>query len=243
MPLSTLTGGGTWNPLRLPGLLGWFNVNPDFVTIDGTPNVLTWRSRHSAALTLTAGGGPGWLPNGWGTAIPAIDMSQASSDVLSTTTASIVAPGNATDAPFSLFCTFQPTVVADHTIACWQAAAGNSLSCLRMNNSGTGVLRYRRTDAAASNVDVDGTSELGFFRHRVGVLFTGTSVSIYLDGAIEVGPTASNVGALTCDTFKIGSGPGIDAFTGLVQDVVVMNQAVTPADYLAYYNWSRRTVG
>ena len=243
--LSTLTGGGTWTPRRLPGLVTWLNAARNSVVLNATNEVTTWNSSGSDSLSVASTGTdePDWDPSGWGSGIPAIAMSQLGATALTSTTAGIVNPGSGTDVPFSLFCTVQPTVVADHTIACWQDSVGTSLSSLRMNNSGTGTLRYRRTDAAASSVDVDGTTGLGFFRHRIGVLFAGTTVSIYLNGAVEVTAASSNVGALTPDTFKVGSGPLIDAFTGLVQDVVIMNRLVSVADYLAYYNWSRRAFG
>lgn len=241
--LSTLSGIGTWTPRRLPGLVAWFNATRNDVVLNATDEVTTWNATGGQSVTSTGADDPAWLPNGWGQGVGGLNMTNGTSAITSTA-AGLVNPGSGTDVPFSLFCSIKSSgVVAEPTIVCWQDSVGNSLSSLRMNVVGAiAVAQYRRTDATSSNVDVTGTVEIGLGRRRIGVLFSGTSVDIYLDRNLEASG-ASNVGALTPDTFKIASGPGVDGFSGIFADLVVMNRLVSVADYMAYEAWSRKVLG
>ncbi len=240
--LSTLASGGLWNPLRLPGLLAWFNANPAFVAVTGA-DVDEWRSRASDASVLTGGVATNlWMSDGWGSGVPAIDFGSGAGGAMSGAAVGLVAPGNGTDLPFSLFVSIRQTALVDNTtIVCWQSG-GSSLSSLQMLNSGSGLLRYQRSDSGATSVNVDGTLGMGFVKRRIGLIFSGTSAQIYQNRLLEASG-ACDVGALACDTFKIGSGPGIDSFDGIIADVVVLNRAASVAEYLAYEEWSRRALG
>lgn len=239
--LSTLSGIGTWTPRRLPGLVEWFNATRNSVVLNGSSKVSSWTGALGNTVTGT-GTEPDWNPNGWGQGIPALGM-QAGVTLLSSTGAALVNPGTGTDVPFSLFCSVRHTVIEDSTIVCWQDSGGSSLSSLSLVASGAStIVRYRRTDAVAASVDVDTTNPVGVLRTRIGVLFDGTAVQIYIDRTLAASG-ASNVGNLAPNTLKIGSGPGIDSFTGDFADLVIMNRLVSVADYLAYDAWSRKTLG
>ena len=242
MPLSTLSGGGNWNPSRLPGLVAWWNANRNAVVLDGGGDVAFWNDSAGGNAMDGSGTAAEWLPNGWGTRIGALGM-QVAVTGFSSAAAGLVNPGSGTDIPFSLFCTIQPTAVAAHVIACWQHSVGSSLSSLEMlDGVDAGKLRYRRTDAVGSSVNLDGASNIGFAKRRIGLLFAGTTARIFAD-KIQEATGASDVGNLTPDTFKLGTGPGVDSFTGLFADFVLMNRLVSVADYLAYEEWSRATLG
>ncbi len=232
-----------WTPARIPGLIAWFSAQRSYVTIDTSPDVLTWRSRHTDGQILTTTGvaAPDWLPNGWGQGIPAIGMSVAVGNALSTTTGGLVTPFTGTDLPFSIMCTVRPQSALDQVIVGWAGPSDLSVSSLAIHS---GIPRYSRTDAASNLATLDGSAEIGtVVNRRMAVLFTGTSGEVYVDRTV-VAAGACNVGAMTPDIFKIGSGPlPADGFTGLVADVAVFSRECTVAEYFAYYNWSMRTLG
>lgn len=239
--LSTLSGIGSWTPRRLPGLVEWFNATRNSVILDGSGEVATWVGALGNTVS-GAGSAPDWKPDGWGQNVPSLGM-QAGVTLLSSTAAALVTPGTGTDVPFSLFCSVRHTVIEDSTIVCWQDSVNSSLSSLNLVGAGADtIIRYRRTDAATNSVDVDSSMVTGVVRRRLGVLFDGTAVQIFIDRTLAAS-SGSNVGALSLDTFKIGSGPGIDSFTGDIADIVIMNRLVSVADYLAYESWSRKALG
>lgn len=236
--ISCLQGNGAWDPRRLPGVVAWFNPNPNNVTLNATSEVLTWDGGNGLSAGTQGADEPDWSANGWGQAVPGITMA---SNVLQMTDAAMLNVVSGTDVAFSLFCTIRTNVVGDYTIVCWQSAGG-ALSALQLVNTSGGRIRYRRTDDAASSVDVDGTNDVGLVGRRFGLLFAGTSVQVYMNRSLEASGN-SNVGALTPDTFKIGSGPLVDSYSGVFADLVIMNRLVSVADYLAYEGWSRKVMG
>lgn len=241
--LSTLTGNGRgWSPRRITGLVAWFEARRNSVILDSNGDVATWVDPTTGATIDGGGGAPDWLPNGWGSGVPALGLASGLTG-MSTTSATLVNPGSGTDVAFSIFCTIQPTAEAAHVIACWQHSVGSSLSCLQMlDGADAGKVRYRRIDSGATAVNVDGTTNLGFLKRRIGLFFFGTTADIYVDRSREASG-ASDVGALTPDTFKIATGPGVDSFTGFMADFVLVNRAAPLQDYLAYESWSRATYG
>lgn len=230
----------SWSPLRLNPLLGLEAVLSD-LTLNADPDVTAWRSRGSDSQTLAAAANLVWLPNGWGSGKGTPNFTGA--PFLSATTGTIISALAGTDQPFSVLCTLQQTLVADHVICCWDdTTPGNSIITVRTDNAGTGRLRLVRTDAAGSSVVVTGGVDVGLEHQRVGISFNGTSAALYVGRTLDLSQ-ACDVGDLTLNRFRIGTGPVIDAFSGYIPSFWVVPRSISASEWASYYDYSVKTWG
>lgn len=178
--------------------------DPDgFTATDANPPVLTGLINQASGVTHNTGTMPSIDTSGLD-GKPAV-IGNGSTQFVSSTEAALVALGqNAT--AFSASILIRNTVDAFDYFFCWGKAATPALGLklFGMANTGTGRLFFKTTTdsgTAVSNTvstDYDHTTA-----HVVSVVFTGTTVTIYVDGVVTSVNAAANAPAtaLTPDIF------------------------------------------
>jgi len=238
----SLMGAGTsgsWTPASLANLAAWWTAEPGFVTLTGS-DVDVWSDRSGNGNNVDGAGGgndPEYQTNGWASGKDAINFAAAeffSHPSLGSTEVDF----SGSDVAFSVLMTVQIDVNADQVLVCWDHTSGTGQSNVRTDNAGTGRLRYQRVDDAGSSATPTGTVDLGTGHRRLGVLFAGTTVDLYVDTTLDVNDGACNVGTATFNRFRIGTGPAIDALDGRFKDIVVVGRAISSDEWTQYYNWS-----
>lgn len=237
------TQSQNWSPARLNPLF-WLEAVTSDLTLDADPDVTAWRSRGSDAQSIAASGSLTWLASGWGSGKGTPVYSQGGGGPhLATATGAVISAVAGADTPFSVMMTLQQALVADHVFCCWDdTTPGSSIITLRAENLGGGRLRFVRTDAAASSVTVTGTLDIGTEHQRIGIAFSGTTVDLFVGRRLD-SSAACDVGSLTLNRFRVGTGPVIDAFSGYMPNLVVVPRQISLSEWIAYYDYSVKVWG
>jgi hypothetical protein len=137
------------------------------------------------------------------------------------------------DVPFSIWCVAkQINTAANHCI--WSVHRAASINPLISNqlDSVSDYRAERRDDALTVINRTGGTVDTN--PHVIGVIFPGTTVSVYVDGTTVINTQAMDVGVLTLDSFAIGArrqgGSVGDQFVGPIGDLVVVNRAINASE-------------
>jgi len=232
----------TWDPLRLRPLI-WLPATLHDVRITGGNQVVDWRSRTGDTQRIPASNAPNWEPNGWGSNIGAVRFSQAAGGpFFSTTSGSLAALGGGLAQPFSILMTVHQVLVADHVLVCWDDTGGPSVSNFRVDNTGGGRLRYTRTDVGSTTNTVTASADIGTGHQRVGMAYRGQFSDLFT-GRAGVTSGDSGSGTSNINRFRFGTGPVIDAFTGVFAELVVLERAISLSEWQAYFDYSVRRWG
>jgi hypothetical protein len=224
--------------------LAWFYAAPQYVEIDGSELVATWRDRGPNGLNLSAalaGERPSWeSAGGW-----------------SASKSSIFFPGgknlgngfalgaffNGEDVPFWMFATCAVTdLTTERTIASWDDSVGLVAQSKCSVSATDGFSQYRRVDDASGSALQTATGNgcgVGT-RRRMGWSFNGTQITTYMDQIVTLNNAAADVGTLTANRLRVGdgNGPGADSFLGRIVEIVIGVGAATVSDWTRYYSYS-----
>jgi len=177
------------------------------VTLNGGADVaqINDQSGNARHLTADAGKQPAYSATGWNGAEPACDFDGAA-EFMRANGVGVALAG--TDVPFTLVITLQMLAQATgkYVVGCSAANAGANGRHYIQTGSATNAIQSRRTDDAAAN-DADTTTEtLGVGRHIVSMVFTGTAITIYLDGTVTtVSAAVCNVGLMSTARFGLAA--------------------------------------
>jgi hypothetical protein len=137
--------------------------------------------------------------------------------------------------------------VANFTIAAWVKASAastvgyvcaidNPASVDRLNLAWVGTgnnMRFVRP----LGLNVDSAAAFGGTNWtHVAITLSGTNVVFYKDGASASSHVTTAISA-TNGTIRIGSRDGAVYFSGLIDDALIFNRALTPAEITQLYNW------
>lgn len=131
------------------------------------------------------------------------------------------------DTPFSIAIVFKQTSVINHQGACSLLGA-TAVHELRPLDGGIGYYWRRRDDALSSAGNTVGINDTSPHPHILAVIFSGTIISIYEDGALIENAAACDVGACTFTAFVMGA-VNLSAgypFNGPIGDLVVVPRAI-----------------
>ena len=196
------------------------------VTTTGTYSN-TFTSNYLASVGSTAGVEVGWVVVG--TFIP-------NNTTVTAIVGSTVYISNGPTGNFTGVVTFAPL----GTLLAAQATAGALLIQLGTYSTGSGVTAStvygRLLVSVAGSLVVQSHSAvlLDGGVHHVVVTYSGSTISLYIDGPRDSAWTAASVTDLTGVLIGCANGPAA-GFAGLVQDVALYAAALTGADILSHY--------
>lgn len=234
-----LGGRRNWDPLKLGPLADYLAQASD-VTQSGT--VSEWRDRGPFNNKLEQSSGasrPDWEATGWSATSEAVQFDAAPFLISSTgTSLPTVLSGNNT--PFSIVSRVQLQSTGDQTICAWDNPSGSAQSIFRIDNAGTGRLRYvRQADGGVPNV-TGGTTNLGTTNHSLSMVYDGSGVRLFIDGNVDAAVSGLfALGVCTFTRFRLGTGPGaIDALNGRVKHLNVGGRAYSDIEVLQHHAWA-----
>ena len=235
----TLSGGNVttavFNPVALGGgssLAGWFKA--DALSLANNDPVSTWTDAsgqtNNATQTLTAR--PAFKTNVQN-GRPGVLFAAASSQFMAADGLSAVQ--NGTDLPFTVILAIKPislTPASIQSFCAWGNSASANARVLLVSD--TNLYRLYRRDDAAAQVISSGAAAYTTNAQIVTFVYSGTSISIYLNGTVTLNAGASDNGALTINRFALGS--RIDAgvaslfYDGYQLETLIYSAALSNAD-------------
>jgi hypothetical protein len=135
--------------------------------------------------------------------------------------------------------TVRPLLVGDNALIAWDHTSGGAAeSICRMDNPALSAIRYDRTGDSGSLISNSGTIQ--FSGHtRLAYVFTGTTVSLYVNDAAALSGGACNTPTCTFNRVRLFDGPGAsDSYQGLCTELVVLARALGAGELSAYYRYS-----
>lgn len=204
------------------------------VTKDGSNLVSQWNDQSGNGNHATQGTGanqPTWTAASSGiNGNPFLAFSSASSQYMTANGAATTFSGS--DKPFSLAIVFKKTTNSgtQNYFALGRASSTTPVHQLYTNGSSNYAF-YRRDDASSSVTTGAGTPDTS--THVVTVVFTGTDISIWVDGTNVVSAFAANVGTATFDTVGIGAWSStsiLQPFNGAIGEVILHDSALGTTD-------------
>lgn len=229
-----------FSPRDLPGLRLWLEA--DAITgLASTDPIDTWsdRSGYGNHATQSGGNRPTYVTNAFGTK-PGVLFTIASSQYFRVDGVLPFLIG--ADAPHSLFAVIK--LAATATIQC-------VFSISRSDDTGGNFIQYtmtatpqyraHRVDATPTAVSIlAGTPDTN--AHVYSLLFSGTTVTLRIDGVPIIDEQAMNVGNFTSDQASIGGRVRVtpDAFFGGHKGAVLLSNQRVP---LAYAIQAERYLG
>lgn len=242
-----ILGGGAWTPASLGALHLWvaagttwcFEDDAGTDPCENTDGVAFWSSQGGLNQHLTqtvAGSRPQFQTAGWNGAQPAVVFDGAG-DVLTRTAGLLLLDLAGSDKAFTLFATLQCDAPSqDQSLFCWDNSAGNERMNIRTENGLNNRLRIERVDAAGTLAAQNGSAQLTTARRRLVVYFSGTTISTWVDGTLDVNAAAMDVGSLTTlNRFRMGNGTS-GSFSGRIPECVLQlgDASAHVANYQAY---------
>lgn len=213
-----------------PGLIGWYEVRPDLITLAGSDiSQINNRVSGGANPLVQAVGGaqPVYSATSWGGTRPGATFDGVA-DLL--TANGLATSVTGTDQPFTVV--LAAAILTLGSIGSIRSVWGfgrdgvdTPLHDLRLPASVSGVIGSGRRDDATSAKVKDAAATVDTNRHIYTLTFTGTKVALHVDGVIDTNldgvhaTTAdSDVGAVTLDTFSIGAITriGVSGYTHLL---------------------------
>lgn len=238
----------TWSPVELPGLLGYWAA--DLSVMDGSSDgdaIGTLRSIYPANVTLTESTNKPVLKRQAGPAgTNVLRFTQASSTkLLDSTVIGQALSGSGT--PFTI--TTVAKVTSSGTNVAWGLGHGTgaqkgAFTCRR--ELGTPAYNCYHTNDANSSTTVSESKLLtDAFWHVDSIVFDGTNLYVYVDGALQDIARAWGSGATTMNRFCLGAA----VVTGLVQFpasmdwccTIVNKQALSGDDVKRLHSYLGRT--
>jgi hypothetical protein len=231
------SAGGGWDPSALSPLAWWY-ASTSYLVFAGGSLVSQWRDRSGNGNHVGASGAswPTFDATAW-SGRPALLFDGAAS-FLTTTSGTLLSAVNGADAPFSAFFTLQLDSAAPEHGLCQWSDGGNSLSQLRTNSTGAAEqLRYQRRDSGGTSVTRTGTVTLATEKARLAYIFSGTAITTYVNGTIDLNASACDVGAMAFTEFYLGRS-SVGQLDGKLPECVVLPYAATAAQWNAYLTYS-----
>lgn len=132
--------------------------------------------------------------------------------------------------------------VADSKDILGGLGTGDNLYVFALNDPGGGVgYQSNRRDAASVSANVNGGTA-NTSTHIFVLIFYGTTISLFVDNVAVINATASDVGAITLTSARIGSRDGIGTFINMdYAELAVYNRAITDTERQRIQNaWAAR---
>jgi hypothetical protein len=237
MPLPRKIGTGrallrprAFSPLSINGLQAWYRA--DNLPLNDGDAVSTWmdQSGYSNHATQSGGNRPTYktgIQNGK----PMVLFAPASSQYMRAN--GVAAAFTGADMPMSLFIALKPDALGAQRTAASFASTVTTTPFFRLIQSAANAWTMgRRDDASAAKAASGGTVDTN--AHLIGVVFTGTTVTVYDNGAV-IGAAGADldVGTLTVDSFAIGTlarAAPTEFFSGYQGEIIVYNSALSTTD-------------
>jgi hypothetical protein len=200
-----------------------------------------WGAGHM--LQTTVGQRPSYNATGWNSTSPVITFDGTTKFL--TSVGAWATGTNGTNHAFTLAFTFK-AAANDVGMGGWQSATGAYNS---MGTTGTGRIRLFRKDDASTSCTYVGTVALGLNRNRGVITFDGSTVRIYVNGALDVAiavgspSTGSAVGAQTLDRMIISGIGGSAYMNGDIAQAYFGNTAWSAAEVLRDYTYEKASRG
>jgi hypothetical protein len=236
-----LESQAVWTPRQLSGLTAWYDSqeittlfqNSALTTPAGNGDVIGgWVDKSGNGYAVTQGttaNKPTMTVNSInGIAAPVFD----GGDYL--TNGPLGALFSGSDVPFTVAAVFKQNSVAASQYMWAFGNSGNDLPFHASRLYQTGSLKYmsyRSDNTGATATPSGGTNDIS--PHVGYLVFTGTTVSIVIDGTAVVSGAASDVGALTVNQFAMGGLLRTSfslGFNGPIGELVVINRAITSVE-------------
>jgi hypothetical protein len=232
------SAGGGWTPSALNPLAWWY-ANASYLVFSSGSLVTQWRDRSGNANHVDSSGAswPTFDTTAW-SGRPAMLFDGAAS-FLRAASGTLLSAVNGADAPFSVFFTLQfNTAAPDHGLCQWVEVAGNSLSQVRTNSTGsTEQTRYQRRDSTGTTVTRTGTASVQTEKSRLAWIFNGTAITTYVNGTLDLNASSCDVGTMAFTEFVLGKSD-IGQLDGKMPECVVLPYAATAAQWNAYLTYS-----
>lgn len=235
------SGGGGWTPASLSPLAWWY-AHADYITESGGA-VSQWSDRSGNGNHLTQSNAslkPTFSSTGWNGSKGAVTF-DGSLDRLAASSGTIVSAFDGEDKPQTVFMALEwLDLDADQGIAEWHDSGGVTRFTIRTNATGTeqGNLRYQRRDGSGTTTNTGSTS-FGLQRATLGWIFTGTAITTYVNGTLDLSGAANNQGSITVNALSVGVTPDDGLiFNGRIAEMVVTDTVLTAGDYSSYRTYA-----
>lgn len=220
-------------PSAVSGLKIWLDANRG-ITKSGTDRVSQWRDQSGSSNDANQGVGanqPKWYAGASGINGNAfIRFTASGSEHMTANTA--VSTFSGSDKAFTLAIVFRKTT---NTGTQNFFALGNAASTTPVHqiytNAGSNYATYRRDDGSTSVSTNGGTPNTSV--HVATWVFTGTTISAWIDGAQIINAAALNVGTATFDTLGIGAWSStsiLQPFDGDMGEICLYDSALGTTD-------------
>lgn len=225
-------GDGAYDTLQLNPLATYRAQDAD--VDDSGGNVSEWRDRGPFDNHLVLGTSPTWDATGWNGTSGAVEFT-GSPFLTANAATTILTALNGSNVPFSVLLRMQFTSIADQVICAWDHTSGNAQSIIRIDNTGTGRMRYQRQgDTGAPAVATSG-QDIGTGRVSLSYVFTGSRAQLYFGPDLNL-DTPLTTDDCTFNRFRLGTGPGaIDALSGAIKDLTILSFAASESQVQQYH--------
>lgn len=215
-------------PATLPELWGWWDSRAsDWTVVEGF--VLAWADRRGIGRNWASlNGDTGPVLADWGDGRQAISFDGTTLSVLQL--AALAAALHGSDKPFSVFAAVKLADLASNYKLFGIGNLGGD-ECSVLYRASTNNYHWIRRNGSGSVLLGGGTPTTQ--RHRWIYSFTGTAVSVYIDGVAVVSNQPSDITVLTATTAFLGAAPyfGVDSpFKGLLAEVGLYTDAKSAGD-------------
>jgi len=217
------------DPLGISSLKCW--LDPNRGVSDTAAAVDSWvdQSGNGNNATGVTSNRPTLIPSSSGIAgNRIITFTAASSHYLSVNGLSSIFTGS--DAPWSVILVFKKTGnTGTQVMFCASRSSSTTPVHELYTNAESNYSYFRRPDSGGS-ATANGTKTPDLLAHVISWVFTGTTISSWIDGTIDLNASACDVTALTTDRVSIGvwnSTSLLQPWNGSVGDVFVFNKALS----------------
>jgi hypothetical protein len=227
---------GTFSPLQIASLLGWYVADDLGATLSDGGSVITWQDRGPFDFDLDRGS-VGASPTYQTEELNGHAVVRFVTDDYLISSVGDYTALDGSDKPYSVFTVFKTSDDSkrqDIVTFLQNGSAVEMIIAQRYIEAGTvgRTFNLKRDDAstlvtlATTQVIAEGTYAM------VSVVDTGTTVSIWHDGvATSIADTASNVGNIDINQLVVGLWPAdVNYFYGDLAELVIFSEALSTAD-------------